>query len=396
MNKLKGIKYAIKETDLFLFIVCILTSAFGALMVYSATLVDKSADQLLNRDCLVMIAAAGLGIICSIIISYINYEIILRLWFVFAGICLALMVSLFFFGTSAPGRPDAICWIKIGPVNFQPSELMKIGFIISFTAHIDMVKDNINSIKNIILLCIHVLVPTGLVILTDDLGSALIFVAIFVAMMFVAGVQLRYFIAAGVAAVVAVPILWVKFFSTFQKQRFLAIYYPSGLDESVYKKIIFQQQRGVNAIGAGRMFGSGLFKGAYTQNGAVPVNESDMIFSVVGEELGFVGCVCLLLVLTVIILRIAVVARRSKNLTGSLLCYGVAFMIGAQSIINIGMCIKLFPCIGITLPFVSSGGSSNLCIYFAIGLVLSVYRFNCNRDPVNFRLSHISTPFSES
>lgn len=396
MNKLKGLKYAIKETDLFLFITCMLTSGFGVLMVYSATIIDKKAGSLLSRDCLVMIAAAGLGIMFSIIISFINYEIVLRLWFVFAGICLALMVSLFFFGTAAPGRPDAICWLEIGPVSFQPSELMKIGFIISFTAHIEMVKDNINSIKNIILLCFHMLIPTGLVIMTDDLGSALIFVAIFVAMMFVAGVQLRYFIAAGVAAVVAVPILWVKFFSSFQKQRFLAIYYPSGLEESVYKKIIFQQQRGVNAIGAGRMLGSGLFKGAYTQNGAVPVNESDMIFSVVGEELGFVGCICLLLVLSVIILRIAVVARRSRNLTGSLLCYGAAFMIGAQSIINIGMCIKLFPCIGITLPFISSGGSSNLCIYFAIGLVLSVYRFNCNRDPVNFRLSHISTPFSES
>ena len=405
MNRLKGLNYTIVETDLFLLITCLLTSAFGVLMVYSATRSGLDEGELLDRDCLIMIAAVGLGLIGCVIISLLDYEAFVRLWPVIGGIAVLLMVSLFFIGEGPSDRPDAICWIAIPlgggrSVNFQPSELVKIGFIITFTAHIEAVKDNINSLKNVLLLCLHGVVPVALVILTGDLGSALVFVAIFVAMMFVAGINLRYFIAAAGAGIVACPILWVKFFSEFQKQRFLAIYWPSALEEDVYKKIIFQQERCVNAIGCGRLLGSGLFKGVYTQSptasGSVPVNESDMIFSVVGEELGFIGAAGLLIVLAVIILRIASTAKKSRNLSGSLLCYGIAFMIGSQAIINIGMCLKLLPCIGITLPFISSGGSSNLCVYLAIGIVLSVYRFNTNRAPVNFRLSHISTPFSES
>ena len=139
-----------------------------------------------------------------------------------------------------------------------------------------------------------------------------------------------------------------------------------------------------------------MFKGTYTQSPkGVPVNESDMVFTVVGEELGFIGCILLLAVFALIIFKTVSVGKMSRNITGSLICFGTAFMIGAQVIINIGMCLMLLPSIGITLPFVSAGGSSNLCIYFAIGLVMSVYRFNCNREPINFRLTHISTPFSE-
>lgn len=282
-------------------------------------------------------------------------------------------------------------------LKFQPSELAKIGFIITFTAHIDAVKDDINRVKNVLLLTLHAFVPMGIIVITGDPGSAIIFGLMFVGMMFVAGVKLRYFAIAICAAVAAAPVIWVKFLSNLHRQRILAIYYPSALSESVYNKVIYQQQRCVNAIGSGKLLGDGLFKGTYTQSAAgVPVNESDMVFSVVGEELGFLGAIGLLAVFAFIIIRIVSVGRRSRNISGSLLCYGTAFMIGSQVIINIGMCLMLLPCIGITLPFVSAGGSSNLCIYFAIGMVMSVYRFNCDRDPVNFRLTNINTPFAET
>ena len=107
------------------------------------------------------------------------------------------------------------------------------------------------------------------------------------------------------------------------------------------------------------------------------------------------GAIAFLAVMVLIIARIVWVGKKSRNLSGSLLCFGTAFMIGAQTIINIGMCLKLLPSIGITLPFMSAGGSSNLCVYFALGIVMSVYRFNCNREPINFRLVNISTPFSD-
>ena len=403
MSNKSSIKYALKETDFILFLLCLFTTAFGVLMVHSATRNDAIADgTLIGRDCLVMIAAASVGIIACVIISFLDYDAIVRLWPLAGGVCLLLLLILFQLGEGAPGREDAKCWLRVinfggVVVRFQPSELAKIGFLITFTAHIEAVKDSINSLKNVLLLLVHAIVPIGIIILTDDLGSAMVFAFIFVGMMFVSGVQLRYFAVAIGGAVAFVPLIWTKFLASFHKYRILAIYYPSSLSEDVYEKYIYQQQRGLNAIGSGQFWGDGLFKGTYTQSATgVPVNESDMVFTVVGEELGFIGAAGFLAVMVLIIVRIISVGKKSRNLSGSLLCFGTAFMIGSQTIINIGMCLKLFPCIGITLPFLSAGGSSNLCIYFAIGIVMSVYRFNCNRDPINFRLTHLSTPFSEA
>lgn len=402
MSRKSTIKYALKETDFILYIACILTTSFGALMVYSATRNDAIADgDLIGRDCLIMIVAASAGILACFVISFLDYDAIVRLWPLVGGVCLLLLLLLFPFGDGPSDRPDARCWLPIIKtdgltVNFQPSELAKIGFLITFTAHIEAVKDNINSIKNILLLSLHAIIPIGIIIITDDLGSAIVFAFIFVGMMFVSGVQLRYFAVAIGGIVAFVPLLWTKFLATFHKRRILAIYYPSALSEDVYEQFIYQQQRGLNAIGSGGLFGDGLFKGTYTQSSTgVPVNESDMVFTVVGEELGFVGAIAFLAVMVLIIARIVAVGKKSRNLAGSLLCFGTAFMIGAQTIINLGMCLMLLPSIGITLPFMSAGGSSNLCVYFAIGIVMSVYRFNCNRDPINFRLVNISTPFSE-
>ena len=403
MNNKGSIKYALKETDFILFLLCFFTTAFGVLMVHSATRNEAIADgTLIGRDCLVMICAASVGIIACIIISFLDYDAIVRLWPLAGGFCLLLLLILFPFGEGAPGREEARCWLRIINVGglvvrFQPSELAKIGFLITFTAHIEAVKDNINSLKNILLLLVHAIVPIGIIIITDDLGSAMVFAFIFVGMMFVSGVQLRYFAVAIGGAVAFVPLIWTKFLASFHKYRILAIYYPSSLSEEIYEKYIYQQQRGVNAIGSGQFWGDGLFKGTYTQSATgVPVNESDMVFTVVGEELGFIGAAGFLAVMVFIIVRIVAVGKMSRNLSGSLLCFGTAFMIGSQTIINIGMCLKLFPCIEITLPFLSAGGSSNLCIYLAIGIVMSVYRFNCNREPINFRLTHLSTPFSEA
>ena len=276
----------------------------------------------------------------------------------------------------------------------QPSELFKIAFIITFAVHLDYVGEDINKLKNALLLCVHGGVPALLVILTGDLGSALVFVSIFIGMMFASGLAARYFAAAGAVILAAVPVLWFAFFSDFQKGRILAVYAPSKLDTALYKKYIFQQQQSVNAIGSGRFFGRGFLKGAYTQSHSVPVNDSDMIFSVIGEELGFVGAFAALALIALIIVKIVFVGKQANTNMGSLICYGTAVMIGSQAIMNIGMCLKLLPCIGITLPFFSSGGSSNLCIYIAIGLVMSIYRCSQRGEVTNFRYNRISTPFN--
>ncbi len=388
---MKRLKQMIWDTNPLLVLLCVITSAFGVLMVHSATLHKLTDGSFLSRESFIMLIAIGLGFIICLIISFIDYELVLRLWPIVALVCVGLMVSLFFIGNyGSEARKDAISWISIGGVNFQPSELVKIGFVMTFSLHLNAVGSEINKIKNVALLGLHGLLPIALVIQTGDLGSALVFMFIFVGLLYVSGLYYRYFAAAAALATAVSPVLWIKFFSSYQKNRFLAVYYPSGMAQSEYNTVIYQQQQGVNAIGSGQLRGQGLFHGEYTQSGKVPVSESDMIFSVIGEELGFLGAIAALLLIAVIIVLILLVARKSRDRTGNLLCYGIAIMIGIQTIINIGMCMKMLPCIGITLPFFSAGGSSNLCVFIGIGLVLSVNRFNQEKKPVDFRMNNKS------
>ena len=270
------------------------------------------------------------------------------------------------------------------------------GYIITFAVHLDLVKENLNSFKNIALLAVHALIPFGLVMKTGDAGSALVFLLICMAMLLVAGMHWGYFAAGAGLLAVVIPILWVlgdkaKVFNQYQKNRVLAILYPEhyALEEA------YQQNQALNAMGSGGVFGKGLFNGEYTQNGAVPEGQNDMILASIGEELGLIGIIVVLLLLFAIIMRIIYVGKQSGDNKAYLMCCGTAAMIGSQAIINISMCIRIFPVIGITLPFFSAGGSSNLCIYIAIGLIMSIYRSTRKQDPVDFRLSSIATRFSE-
>lgn len=391
----KAVQTFIKNTDKVLLVMCLVASGFGLVVVHSATLNSISETQLISRELLVMIISISIGLLLCFAISLIGYEAIIKMWPIFASVCLLLMFSLFIWGDGPSNRSDAKSWLSIGGVFFQPSELLKIGFILTFALHLDTVKSNVNQFKNFLLLGLHGAVPIVLVIATGDLGSALVFVALFIGMLFVAGLNQRYFIGGLAIVLTALPMLWIKFFSGFQKNRFLAIYFPKLLSVSDYKALIYQQQQSVNAIGSGQLFGKGLFKGTFTQNNLIPVDESDMIFSVIGEELGLIGCTVAMILLVCIILRIVMTGYQSKDNIGSSISYGIAMLIGAQAIINIGVSLKLLPCIGITLPFLSAGGSSNLCVYIGIGIAMSIYRASREVGPVNFRLSHIRTPFSE-
>ena len=386
----KNLAKFIKGTDWIMMLLCLLASSFGALLVHSATLYTLTEDQVISRDTRTMLIAVALGITVAIIISLIDYELIIKIWPVIAAVALLLMVSLFFFGVGPDARSDAKTWLKItSSFYLQPSEFVKIAFVVTFGVHIELISDKIDKVANVLLLTAHAMIYAGLVALTGDIGSALVFVFIFVGMMFVANVKLRYF-AIGLLAVIAmIPIVWTKVFSEIQKERFLALFFPES-----YGDVIYQQDNCIKAIGSGGLFGKGLFNGTFTQNGIVPESKNDMILSVIGEELGFVGCLALLVLFTVIVIKIINNGRRSKDNTGTLVCYGIAFMILSQIVINMGMCLQLLPVIGITLPFMSAGGSSTLSIYVAMGLIMSVYRQNIETEPENFIVSGIVTPYS--
>lgn len=390
------IKDFVKGTDKILLGLCMILSAIGTVMVYSATRVNLTENQVISRDAKTMFLAVVMGICVSLVISYFDYEAVARLWPIIAIICLGLMLSLFVIGSSPEGRDDAISWIKLGSFYFQPSELLKIGFIITFSVHLENVGSEINKLKNVILLAIHAMIAVGLVVLTGDMGSALVFMFITIGMLFMAGLQFRYFLFGIGAVAMLAPIAWFEVLSDFQKQRFMAIYAPKSLTEATYNEVIFQQERGMNAVSSGGIFGTGLFNGTYTQNGLVPESENDMIFTVVGEELGFIGCIVVLGLLLAIAIKILVVGKKAISVTGKLICCAVAVMIITQVVVNVGMVLKLLPVVGITLPFMSAGGSSNLCIYIAIGMVLSVYRSSQFREPVEFKYGKLFTPFSDT
>lgn len=373
----------LKETDLYLFFLCVVASTFGLLMVMSATRYSVDEGSRFSREFIVMLGAVSVGIILSIIISAFDYQIFTRLWPVIAVVCIALMLVLFKWGTGPASRPDVHTWLKFGPISFQPSELVKVGFIITYSVHLEKLKYKINNIFSIIQLGIHALIPVGLVAITGDMGSSLVFIVITGIMLFVAGVHWGYFLGAFAFVGAAFPLAWTYGLKQLQKDRFLALIYPD-----LYPDIIYQQKYGMNAIGSGGFIGQGLFKGAYTQAGAIPEGQNDMIFSVIGEELGFVGCTIALLILVLIALRMISTGKKSLEHSTNLICYGMAAMIIGQLLINIGMCLMLLPVVGITLPFFSSGGSSNLCVYIGIGLVLSIYRHNCDAGASNYKLYH--------
>lgn len=362
----------IKGTDLLTLLTALAASLYGLICVYSATYSSLTSGKIISSDVRTMIISVIGGLIIALVLSNIDYESISKFWPIIAAGCVGLMIFTLFFGVAPPARPDSKCWIDLKIFYFQPSELLKVGFIISFSYHLDLVKDKINKIKTIIPLVIHGMIPIGLVILTGDAGSALIFLVMFIGMLFFARVNIGYFIAGICAIFVAFVLAWkTNIINGIQRQRIIALFYPEQYADAMY-----QQTNGKIAMGSGGLFGQGFLQGDMTQSGAVPVNESDMILTVAAEEFGFIGTAVALLLLTFIIIRIVKIGMSARDNAGYLMCSGIAVMLFAQVVVNVGMELSLLPCIGITLPFFSAGGSSSLCVYIALGVELSIYRFS--------------------
>ena len=350
----------------------IFASAYGLMLVYSATYSSLKDGQIISGPLLSMLITVFGGIIIALGLSMINYEIISKLWPIVAIGCVGLMIFTYFFGVAPSARDTARSWLKLGSFTFQTSELLKVGFIISFSYHLDMVKDKLNKIKTIVPLVIHGAIPIGLVILTGDAGSALIFLFMFIGMLFFAKVHIGYFVAGICAMIVGFVAAWkLNIISGIQRQRIVALFYPES-----YEDVMYQQEHGKIAIGSGGMFGTGFLKGKLTQSGFVPENRNDMILTVAGEEFGFIGAMAVILLLAVLVLRVMVVGLRARDNVGYLMCMGVSVMLFAQVFVNVGMELSILPCIGITLPLFSAGGSSSISIYLALGIVLSVFRFS--------------------
>ncbi|HCC35958.1 MAG TPA: rod shape-determining protein RodA, partial [Ruminococcaceae bacterium] len=261
-------------------------------------------------------AAIFLGCVAAVILSTLDYGDYAKFWPVYSILALGLVGLTFIIGI-APEGTDNKAWLLLpGGISLQPAELLKISFIIGFSKHVTGIREEGISPLNVLLLCLHGGAHILLVHLQGDDGTALVFLVMFLAMMLAAGIKARYFIIAGVSAVIAAPIVWFQVLQQYQKDRILLLF----SNEIDLQGNGWQQWRGRLAISSGGITGHGLFRGPQVQSGDLPAAKNDFIFAVAGEELGFMGCIAIILLMLFICVRALRVARLSRDKTGMIIC----------------------------------------------------------------------------
>lgn len=353
-----------RRTDIVLWILTLAAIIYSFLLISS---MQRAGEYNYMRT---QIIAVVLGFTAAVVISNADYRFLISKWYIAAIISILLAASVFIFGIQVAGTDDT-AWLNIGGLSVQPSEFIKICFIITFTKHLHYLteKNLITTFRGVFSLLLHAAVPMVIIHMQGDDGTVLVFALIFIVMTFFAGVQLRYYAILGGLVIVGIPLIWNFFLNDEHKNRILALF---DIDGNATTNYGWQQYQGKISIASGQLTGEGLYKGSRVEYGIVPEQENDFIFTVAGEEFGFIGCCLLILILLLIIIKILINAGKSNDTQGKFLCSGVFAMIASQTIINIGMVLGYFPVIGITLPLFSAGGTSALSTLICIGLVQSV------------------------
>lgn len=272
-------------------------------------------------------------------------------------------------GLQRAGADDR-AWLNLGFTTIQPSELLKLAFIFTFSFHLSKDEANINRPLHLLLILIHAAVPIGLIVLQGDYGTAMVFLVMFIIMLFSAGLSIKYIIAAIVITPPIIYILWNYVLQSLHKNRILVLLHP-GTDPMGLE---YQQDLGLASLGAGGLFGKGLFGGNdYVE---VPEIHNDFIFAYIGQVFGFVGAIAVIILLAYICIKILNDSRNTMDKLGKLICLGTFAMIFTHCFMNIGMVLKVMPVIGIPLPFFSAGGTALVSMYVSIGMVLSCCAHN--------------------
>lgn len=363
----------IRQVDLVLLALCTGTTLFGCLMIASATRYTGS-----YKNVIVQIAALGLGIVAYILMSMLDLNEIGKHWKWLLGGSLVLILLLKTpLGMDGGTGNRAWLGIKNFPVNLQPVEIVKITFIIVLARQLQYLQEqrDLKSIPSVGMLAGHLMLVVGLyAAISGDMGSALVLIFIFACMCFVAGVAKRWFVLGLLGGGFAFYVLWeTDKIAPYMKDRFLTLF-DHDLDPM---GIGWQQTRSLLALAGGKLTGQGLFNGTQTQSASawsLPARHTDFIFSVIGEELGLLGCLLTILLLAAIIFRCVLIARHAQTKTDMYICVGVAAMLIFQTISNIGMCLFVMPVIGLTLPFISYGGSSVVTLFAAMGMVSGIQK----------------------
>lgn len=359
----------IRECDKILLILVLSSSLYGAFAILSATRYTGSVSDFFTQ-----LAGIALGLVAAVVVSLFDFSEYLKRWYLAAALGFIPVILTFFIGF-APAGTDDKAWLRILGVSFQPSEFLKVMFLITFAAHLEKVKDKINKPFTLIPLLIHGFFPTLLIHFQGDDGTALVFAVMALGMLYAAGLHYGYFLSALAAAVVASPFVYFFIMNDDQRARIVNMLNINADIQGAG----YQQYRARVALANGGFFGQGYMNGDLTGVGGVPEGHNDFIFSSIGEELGFLGCLVIIILLAAISLRALSVARMCHKKSGTYICVGFFSMMLTHIIINIGMNISLLPVIGITLPFFSAGGTSLVCLYAGVGLMMSVYSHRNSR-----------------
>jgi rod shape determining protein RodA len=349
-----------RHFDLWLTAAVLLLTAFGILAIRSAVTGAPAFEDFPQRQ----VIFALIGLVAMVTIAAVDYRILTSShWYIYA-IIIASLIFVYLVGTinNASRR-----WIDLGIVQIQPSELGRIFFTVTFAQFLATRQHLINRFPNTLLSLLYVGIPVALIFIQPDLGMSILFITIWFVLIWLAGLPLSHFAVMATVAAVAVILLFPAL-ANYQKERIVAFVNPEALPEQS-----FNIEQALISIGSGSWFGKGYLQGTQSQLGFLRVQHTDFIFSVITEELGLIfGSLVVLGLMGFILLRILRVANLTPDPAGRLIVAGIAAVLFFQTVVSVGMNLRVLPVTGLTLPFVSYGGSSLITLYMGIGVVQSV------------------------
>ena len=361
----------LKRLDKLLLLLVTLCSLTSVVMLKTMWTQEITGDVDAN-DWLVQLIAMGLGLAGCVVIAAMDYRKLAKFWFLYVPVTLGLVALTFTsLGYGREGADD-IAWVDFGFVQIQPSEIMKLVFLLTFSLHVSKVGERLNRLPHLLLLGLHAAIPIGIVAVQGDYGTAIVFASMTVFMLFTAGLSFWYLLGGAALLPIVGYVMWNYVFGDVHRNRILVLLHP-GTDPLGLE---YQQDLGLKAIRAGELFGLGLDAEAYVK---VPEMHHDFIFSFVAQVFGFVGAVIAVCVMVLICLRIFADSHAAKDTMGRTICMGVFAIMFTHYLMNLGMVLKVMPVIGIPLPFFSAGGTAVVSMYLCIGLVISAYTHNIKK-----------------
>ncbi len=357
--------YSWRHFDPVILVAALALTGYGALVIYSATLPRDATGVVISEPVIRHIAVAGTGVIAMLFAARTNYRLLDTFsWFAY-GFGIILLVAVFFLGSD---RFSANRWFDLGFVTVQASEMAKVLTIVALAKFMSDRRDQMHTARVFLQSLGLAALPAALVFIEPDLGGAVMFFVIWAVMAAFAGARLRAFAILATAVLALVPFGLITGVSEYQRDR-VRIFIDPSRDELGTGFNVLQAE---TSVGAGGIFGKGLTEGTQTQLDFLQTQQTDFIFSVLGEELGFVGAMVLFALFLLLIFRLLRAILKAPDTLGQLIIAGIATMVTVQAFVAVGVNIRLVPVTGVPLPFISVGNSALLVLFVALGIVQSV------------------------